>query len=336
MAPVRINLLAAVLIGLASVAAAQPPDEVPRLRQFTQGTPPFLRFKITDGRVILGCRNLNNFQTQNAIGPGRKEALNIGNENGRPTLRYERSTPNEQLTLEVNGSSGKVTISRIPSGKAKFDAVEFHQGIKEKTTLTLGAGDRRRVFQAANLWQLAILQPRECREHLFPLLELLRQDWKIAEMVARVERSLLAHAQDDSTADRKRWAALVEQLGDDQFTKREAADRALRAGAASALNYLRQLDFDRLDAEQQFRVRRIIVRLAGRSEDDSADEARASLVRSPAVWLALLDRPEVATRQLAARQLAALLGGPIGVDPAAEPKTQESKRELLRKRIEGK
>ncbi len=119
-------------------------------------------------------------------------------------------------------------------------------------------------------------------------------------------------------------AALVEQLGDDQFTKREAADRALRAGAAPALNYLRQLDFDRLDAEQQFRVTRIIRKLTGHSEDDSADAVAASLLRNSEVWLALLSRPEKATRETAARQLTALLGKPIDVDPAAEPKTQEA------------
>ena len=334
MAPIRTNLLAAVLIGLASVAAAQPPEEIPLLRQYTQSNPPFFRFRIVEGRVIFACRNLVSFQNRHPFGIGKSEAINLGNENGRSTLRYERTTPNEQFTINVAGSSDKVSISRTPLGKSAFMAVEFQQSPAEKTTLTLGVGDHRRVFQAADFWQLAIVQPKECREHLFPLLDLLRPDWKTAAMVARVEAYLLARTREDATADRARWAALVEQLGDDQFTKREAADRALRAGAASALNYLRQLDFQRLDAEQQFRVSRIIRKLAGKSEDDSADAVAASLLRNSAVWLALLDRPEKATRQTAARQLAALLGEPIDVDPAAEPNTQKAKRERLRMRIE--
>jgi len=336
MAPVRTNLLAAVLIGFASVAAAQPPEEVPRLRQFTQGNPGFLRFRIVEGRITLTCRNIGNVPRQSSSGNGRKETITLGYENGRAILNYERTTPNEQLIINVPRSANKVTISRLPRGKSSFTAVEFQQSPNEKTTLTLGTGDRRRVFHAADFWQLAIVQPKECREHLFPVLDLLRPDWKIAAMVARVEASLLARAREDATADRTRWAALVEQLGDDQFTKREAADRALRAGAASALNYLRQLDFDRLDAEQQFRVRRIIARLAGKSEDDSADEVATSLARNSAVWLALLGRPEAATRQTAARQLTALFGEPIDVDPAAEPDTQKAKRERLRTRIEKK
>jgi len=336
MAPIRTNLLAAVLIGLASVAAAQPPEEVPRLRQFTQGNPAFLRFRIVEGRVTFGCRNLTNFQSQNSYGDGRKEAINLGNENGRPTLRYERTTSKEQLIINAAASSDKVSISRTPRGASSVAAVEFQQSPNEKITLTLGTGDRRQVFRAADLWRLAIAQPKECKEHLFPLLDLLRPDWKIAAIVARVETSLLARARENVTSHRARWAALVEQLGDDQFAKREAADRALRAGAASALGYLRQLDFDRLDAEQQFRVRRIIGALGGKSEDDSTEEVAASLARDCTVWLALLGRPEAATRQTAARQLAALLGEPIDVDPAAEPETQKAKREKLRARIEKK
>jgi hypothetical protein len=336
MAPIRTLLLVAVLGGLASVAAAQPPDDIPLLRQYTQSNPPFLRFRIVEGRLTLACRNFSPFQTPRSYGLGRRETISLGSENGRPTLRYERTTPNEQLTVNVAGTSGKVNISRVPRGKSAFAAVEFQQSPDEKTTLTLGAGEHRRGFQAANLWQLAIVQPKECRENLFPLLDLLRPDWKMATMVGRVETSLLAYAREDATADRARWATLVAQLADEQFSKREAADRALRAGGASALNYLREFDFNRLDAEQQFRVTRIIRKLAGRSEDDSADAAAMSLLRNSEVWLALLGRPEKATRQTAARQLAALLNKPIDVDPAAEPSTQEAKRERLRTLIEKK
>jgi hypothetical protein len=336
MAPIRTSLLAATLIGLASVAAAQPPEDIPLLRQYTQCNPPLLRFRIIDGRLTLSCRNLASFQTPRSLGLGRRESISVGSENGRPTLKYERTTPNEQFVVNVAVASGKVSLGREPRGKSTFAAVEFQQSLEEKTTLAVGAGNHRRTLRAANFWQLAIQQPKQCRENLFPVLDLLRPDWKIATMVARVETCLLGRAREDATADRARWAALVAQLGDDQFTKREAADRALRAGAASALNYLRELDFDRLDAEQQFRINRIIRKLGGRSEDDSADAVAASLVRDSEIWLALLGRPEIATRQMAARQLTALLGKPIDIDPTAEPSSQEAKRERLRKSIEKK
>ena len=49
-----------------------------------------------------------------------------------------------------------------------------------------------------------------------------------------------------------------------------------------------------------------------------------------------LDRPEKTTRTAAAKQLAALLGEPIDVDPAADPATQRKQREQLRTKIVGR
>jgi hypothetical protein len=331
----RRNLLAAILLGLASNAVAEPPADVPQLRQYTRSTPPFLRFRIIDGRLAVSCRSPTPFQIPAPFTVGRKEVLRIGNEQGHSTVQYERTTPNEQFLLNVGGSGGKVSICRTPQGKSKFTAVDFRQNA-DATTLSLGVGDHRKVLRAANLWQLAILWPKECQEDLFPLLDLLRPDWKMMPMVARVETSLLARARENATADRAHWAAMVAQLGDDEFTKREAADRALRSGGSSALSYLRELDVSQLDAEQQFRIRRILRKLSGRSEDDQAETVAAALARDPRTWLALLGRPEKATREIAARQLTTLLGKPIDVDPAAEPSTQEAKRERLRTLIEKK
>ncbi len=329
-------LLVAVLGGLASLAAAQPPDEVPLLRQCVQSDSPSFRFKMVDGRLALTCSGFPLLRTHNAYGLGRREIMNLGGENGLPTLHYERTTPNEQLIVRIATASCKASIARLPRGKSTFAALEFQQSPDDKTMLTLGTGDHRRVLRAANLWQLAIEQPKECREDLFPVLELLRPDWKLSETADRVEASLLARAGEEENAARARWAPLVAQLGDEQFSKREAADRALRAGAASALNYLRRLDFNQLDAEQQFRIRRIIRKLSARSEDDSAETVAASLFYDGEVWLALLARPEKATRQAAARRLTTRLGRPINVDPAAEPGTQQAKRERLRALIEKK
>jgi phage gp37-like protein len=91
-----------------------------------------------------------------------------------------------------------------------------------------------------------------------------------------------------------------------------------------------------LDPEQQFRVRRIIDALSGQASDDSPEQVAATLSGDPTVWMALLGRPEPSTRQTAARQLTAMLGEPIGVDPSADPATQQTQRDQLLARIEGK
>jgi hypothetical protein len=332
----RTNLIAVLFVGLAAVAAADAPDDLPRLRMYTQSSPPFLRFAIVDGRLTLKCRTPNNFQVQTNHGNGQKETLSLRSDRGQSALTYERISAKEQIKISVAGAGAKTCIERAPRDTSSFVPMEFQQAPGENTTLTLGTGDRRQVFQAADFWRLAIVHQKQCQEHLFPLLDKLRPDWKLAAMVARVESILIARASEDSQANEKRWAKLVLQLGDDQFTRREAADRALRAGGPSALNYLRQLDFEKLDAEQQFRVRRILAALGGRSDDDSADETAASLAHDPAVWLALLGRPELATRQLAVGQLTKLLGHPIDVDPAVDPDSQKTKREKLQAKIEKK
>lgn len=336
MPSIRTSLIAAFVLGWAAMAAAQSPEDIPRLRQFTQGNQPMLRFSMVDGRVIMGCRGQTNLRSESNAGKTRKESLIVASDRGQATLTYERTNAKEELKISVAGSNRKMSISRLPVGKSAVVPMEFQQEADEAVTLTLGTGEHRQVFRAADFWRLAIAQPKECREQLIPLLDMLRTDWKLAEIVKRVESSLLANAGTDVAAKNARWGKLVEQLGNDQFAKREAADRELRTGGISALTYLRRLNLDQLDAEQQFRVRRILSALGGRSDDDSVDNVAALLAHDPLVWLALLGRPETATRQTAARQLVKLLGHPIDIDPAAQPDTQKAKREKLRAQIEKK
>jgi hypothetical protein len=162
---------------------------------------------------------------------------------------------------------------------------------------------------------------------------MLRPNWNLAETASHVEERLLQEANGDGAASRARWATLVTQLGDESFAKREAADRALRTGNAGAIAFLRQLDANRLDTEQQFRVGRILEAMAVQNGDDSVEQVAATLATDPVLWLALLGRPEPSTRRTAARELAKLLGQSIPVDPAADPDSQKDKREQLRARI---
>jgi hypothetical protein len=285
--------------------------------------------------MVDGTR-LGSVSSTSRYGARGKEMLSIRNENGQSALSYERTNDEEQLTIEVAGSGGRILIRRTPRGSSSALPVEFKQAANEKIALTVGSGAGQQVFRAQGVWQLLITQPQLCRQHLVPLLEMLRPDWRLADTAARIEEKLLQEVGADGAAKRGHWAALVAELADESFAKRQAADRALRADGAGAIAYLRQLDFNRLDAEQQFRVQRIIEALGGQQGDDSVDQAVAALAGDPAVWLALLGRPDSATRQTAARQLATLLGEPIAVDPAADPDSQKGKREQLRVRIEEK
>jgi hypothetical protein len=294
-----------------------------------------LSVSIHGGRVVFeGDRVVN---TQLNLGGDNSAAgeLVIRNESGEPTVNYKRNNAKEKIYLDVVAGD-RIEMRRIPQGKSDLMPVEFVQIPHGKITLTLGAAGHQQVFNAAGLWHLWIAHPQECQKYLVPLLEMLRPDWRLSEMESKVEERLLQGMDEETANQRARWAKLVEQLGDDRFAKREAADRMLRAADPSVLNFLRQLDFHRLDAEQQFRVRRIIESLAGPITDDSPEDVATLLGGDSTVWLALLGRPEVGTRRIAAKQLASLLNEPLSIDPEADPATQASRRTQLQSSLEEK
>jgi hypothetical protein len=320
-----------VVLAFATAGTIQAQESL--LARMTQSN--WLRCNIVGGRLTMDGSRLGNMRSSTK-GNQREESLAIRNENEQFVLSYQRTTKDEQLTVEISSAGGKVLIRREPRGSASFPPAEFKQSGDEKIVFTLGAGEKQETFRTRDIWLLLVAQPKSCREHLLPLLELLRPGWKLADTASAVEERLLRDAGGKDGSSRSRWTAMVAQLADDSFAKREAADRALRNGDGGALAYLRQLDFGRLDAEQQFRVRRIIEALTAQNTSDTIDQVAASLAADPTVWLALLARPQLKTRQIAARELTALLGESIPVDPAADPKTQKDQRERLRVRIEGK
>jgi hypothetical protein len=305
-----------------------------------------LQFRVVSGRISLESSRAGNIQTSNNFDK-QQESLSIQSDGGDPKMTYTWTNGKQQLSIEVSNVS-KIRIRY--SGKADDTQapVEFCQPLQAKTVLTVGPEGNRQVYSAADVWHLYLAYPAETKRHLTPLLDLLHPNWKLAESAASAEAELLRVTSGDEAADkarwaetvkktgdeRKRWAALVEQLGDESFAKRQAADRALRILDPAVLSYLQQLDFGRLDPEQQFRVHRIIQDISERLGDDAPEQVASWLAGDPSVWLVLLARPDAAVRRQAARQLATMLGGPIPVDPEADPSTQKTQLEQLRARIE--
>jgi hypothetical protein len=130
-------------------------------------------------------------------------------------------------------------------------------------------------------------------------------------------------------------AALVEQLADIQFGARQEADRQLREIGTGALPYLRSLDFSALDAEQQFRVRRIVATFADAAQEDVPVQVARRLLSDPQVWLSLLTRDDAQQRAAACDHLSQLLGEPIEFDPAADAAVRERQLAALRGQFGG-
>ena len=92
---------------------------------------------------------------------------------------------------------------------------------------------------------------------------------------------------------RDRWAQLVSQLSDSRYSRREAADRQLRAEGKSVLSYLEALRADELDFEQQHRIRGIRRWLTRGDDNDAPESIAAWLGADPRVWLALLNHTDL-------------------------------------------
>lgn len=330
------RIVAAAVFLAVFIAAGSAHAQYNLLTNMLSGQREWLTVGVVEGRITLRCTRMVHMNTASNISNTTKESFQLRPENGQPRLNYERSAPDETFKVDISGAGDNVKIDRIPAANSKVEPLEFRQLPGQDVTLAFGAGAERREYRAADLWHMLVVCPKECRERLVPLLELMRPETKFAELAASIETKVLEQAGDGMTGQRQRWAELVKQLGDERFARREAADRGLRAGGPAVAGYLRRLDPARLDAEQRFRIRRILAALQDESEDDSIDAAAAMLSTDPAVWLALLGRTEVETRKTAARQLTAILGEPIGVDPAAEPDTQREARDRLQSRIERK
>ena len=268
-------------------------------------------------------------------GGGVMEQVHFQGNGLRGSVRYELTSPQERLSLEVS-SAGRLILRRKELGKSPQPPVEFAQLPDEPLSLTVGSPGNQTVYRGATLWHLLIEEPAASRRQLLPLLAILPCYNQIVQTAASLDGELLKLARGSQPPERRRWSELVEQLGDDQYARREAADRLLRREGPAVVSSLEQLNDDQLDAEQQFRVRRIIASVRGRVVADAPDQIAAQLFPDPLIWLALLDRPEKATRAAAARQLAALLDEPIDVDPAADPATQRKQREQLRTKIVGR
>ena len=208
----------AVLLGL----TAQNPAQAQELHHVIQN---WLRCYIIDGRVAFDGTRLANIGpfAQGMRGSGQ-EVLKVRNENGQSVLSYERATKDGQFAAEMAASGERLVLRRTPRGGAAILPAEFKQVANEKITLTVGSGAGQQVFRARSIWRLLITQPKECQQHLLPLLEMLRPDWNLVDTAARVEQKLLQDATGDGVSNRARWAALVTQLGDESFAKREAAD----------------------------------------------------------------------------------------------------------------
>jgi len=288
-----------------------------------------LRVTVVSGRMISGSRGFAH--TSTATVGGRKEQFSIGGSAANPVVSFQSDAPDSLLKIEFSGTS-RLEISRTPKAGSSVVPIEFHQAPGEPVLLKVGAPGKDRVYRGQSLWHLALAEPAAFRDHLAPWLKMLQHDWDPQQVASEVEQALVRLASEREQPNRQQWAQWVRQLGDPEFSVREKADRQLRQAGRSAAGYLERLDAGQLDAEQRYRIRRIVQSFSGAGQD-SSEQIAAWMSGEPAVWLALLARDAEPTRRAALGQLEAILGARVAFDPAAAASVRAKQIEELRAQI---
>ena len=319
------------------VSAGEVPEKPPETPSLTnvrrQG---WLRFTLNSGRIVVSAARGVNFSHSGLMRSDRGEQLSIRFTANEPVLSYELRTPAYRLLLDV--SAGKrLQLRRLPLGeRTEPIAIEFHEAPNSPLVLKVGSKENQRVYRAESLWHLFVIEPTAARQHLAPLLKIMLPEWDFAKASGEIESVLVHTAQSGTPPDQKLWAKWVQQLGDSSFAKREQADRKLREVGRAAATYLGQLDQARLDAEQRYRVARILQSMSDASSEELPQQIASWLSGDSAVWLALLSRDAEPTRRAALKRLEALVVQPLVFDPAADEPTRRRQIDVIRAKVEKK
>lgn len=197
--------------------------------------------------------------------------------------------------------------------------------------------DRKRV-RYGSVWEMAMFLPPELRDSLDQILGEFSPELS-AERLCRQFTTLLVRLAKENRSVRQdkdqvnRW---IEELGSETFAVRQAAERKLLEGARRSVLLLDKLDTQKLDPEQQLRMRRILERV-GQPDDTMVTEAFvAGFVEDVKVWAKVLESPEGEERQLAIAKLRELTQTAWEFDPMADEASRKKALALMRGRPEWK
>jgi hypothetical protein len=291
-----------------------------------------VQLRVMSGRVSAGGPPSQQSLTSNYMGNQRREQLTLDLGGGRPSVNYERSAPNERLTYLIEDGN-EVTIQLVPQSTNDHATVVFVQPSEGALRLTVTTGNHMKTVYAASLWHLLIFEPRLCQEYLLPLLEIVRPDWQLGQQAYEIENALCADQPARPVVDQSAWEKNLRQLTSDRFIERERAEQQLLGYGPVVLPFLRGQVVTTLDAEQAFRVRRVLRGLAKDADEDTTDRVVPWLTGDPRVWYALLTRDNVRVRSIAAGQLKKLLDAEFTFDPAAQPDQRRMEIERLHERF---
>jgi hypothetical protein len=287
---------------------------------------------IVAGRVLLQTPFPHDRQSGRSRSGGDREQLVIGRARQGITVDYDHVLRDQQVTVSLNATR-RLIVRRMPRDDSKITRVEYVQPEQEPIVLWVGTGSKKVRYEANSLWHLLLQEPAICRRHLLPLLAALPLEVDLDAAAAQTEAALLKMANNPNSVNRRQLAAWVGQLADNRFSIREAADRQLRDAGRDAVLFLQKLDVSQLDAEQQFRIQRILDSMADGESQDSPESIAGFLCGDPDLWLIFMTRDSEPTRRVAKQHLERFLGEPIAFDPATTQPVRRRQIEQVRAKL---
>lgn len=298
-----------------------------------------VQYEVAGGRLISYPQRIGHRTNQVVEIDGVRHELQVDSRAPASSVIYIVTAPH--FEVRVTADNGEhYFIQRSATGDAKEGdnpvvPLLFEQTTGKPIQFTIEHDGEPQSYSVSSIWHLMLAAPVDFREELVPLLQLLRQDWELVAIADDIENALAHQARVSRANQQLHWSQLVQDLADDRFAIREAADRHLREAGPAVLPLLRRLDPARLDAEQRFRIRRIVGDLTAAESIDTADTVVAWLASDPETWLSLLERDDESMRTMAAEQLSLLLGREIEFDPTADEATRGKQIQTLRSSIPG-
>jgi hypothetical protein len=322
----RLALLLILVACSQPALADRPPPIHPTLAQQLR----FLEIRLVGGRIWVTSLDATRSIDSTASSGDRQERLLLSFHRGLVTLSYQMSTPAGQWNITATDGD-EMIIRRTPKSPSTEPSLEFIQPAGGMLTLRLGDGP---VHSGVSFWHLMLGHPKLCDDELVPILQWLKPQWPLVPTAQGIEKALHTGLGSSRRYDRRTVAELLRDLGSDQYTRREAADRQLRESGQPIMPLLRGIDRQRLDAEQAFRVRNILRSMSGDPREDSAERVALWLAGDPTIWLALLERDDPSVQRWAAQELSRLLEKPVKFDPDADAAARARQRAAIALEIE--
>ena len=289
----------------------------------------WVQFQIIDGRIRAESPYFGRFRSTSRSVTGQRLTITVVG--GVGVVRYDWKEDKQEVVAQAT-ETGEVRITQSPKDEKAGVYRSFTQPTRGRISLAFGPENDRTRLEADSVWHMLLEHPHESREHLYPLLDVLRGGWRWDFRFEKVKNALFRLAEAKSMPDRVEWTKLVEQLASDKFIQRQRAERLLRGYGRAVLPYLQNLDRQKLDAEQKFRIKRIVLASHG-GNDDTPGRVATWLVGDARVWVSLMASEGKERRRLAAAHLSQMLDEKIAFGPDADASIRNKQLEKLRKSL---